>query len=292
MYTGMVDLKEVDALIQNLVTKYCEDDQEKLFEPETWDFSKISFCILKSMGKQFPQLFRLYLQMRDELTSQQEQRDLVVQQENAELVSCRKRIIELQDELIQCKNDQLQALQTTVKSSVEDSVKAKFKTYSAVVKKNLPPTNIAPETVKILVRSVVEEEDRSRSIMVFGLSEEAGEGEEQLVSKVEEVLLEIGEKPRVEAIRLGTSSNSASTRTRPVKVTVGSSLAVNQILAKAKRLGQSTKFSRVFISPDRSPAQRAEHRALVLALKDKRESDPSKRYYVRDGKFLCTEKLA
>ena len=156
------------------------------------------------------------------------------------------------------------------------------------MKKNLPPPTIAPETVKTLVRSVVEEEDRSRSFMVFGLSEETGEGEDQLVSKVGEVLQDIGEKPRVEVIRLGTPSSTSSS-TRPVKVTVSSSVVVNQILAKAKQLRQSSKHSRVFISPDRSPVQRVEHRALIQALKDKRESDPSKRHYLRNGKIVSAE---
>ena len=88
--------------------------------------------------------------------------------------------------------------------------------------------------------------------------------------------------------RLGTPSSTSSS-IRPVKVSVGSSVVVGQILAKAKRLRQSSKHSRVFISPDRSPVQRVEHRALVQALKDKRESDPSKRHYMMKGKIVSAE---
>ena len=86
--------------------------------------------------------------------------------------------IELQEEIIQCKNNQLKTLENTVKNSVEDSVKSEFKSYSAVVMNNLPPSSIAPEAVKTIVNTVVEEEDRSRSIIIFGLPEESAKGEQ------------------------------------------------------------------------------------------------------------------
>ena len=54
---------------------------------------------------------RMFKQMRDELAGQQDSVEQVVHQENEELVNCRKRVIELQDDLIQCKNEQLKTLQ-------------------------------------------------------------------------------------------------------------------------------------------------------------------------------------
>ena len=124
--------------------------------------------------------------------------------------------------------------------------------------------------------------------MVFGLSEESGEGEQQLSATVKDLFEEIGEKPRIDAMRIGKPSNE-SARMRPVKVTVSSSIVVQQILAKAKHLAQSPKYSKVFISPDRSPIQRVEHRLLVQALKDKRNSDSSKRYYLKNGKICSSD---
>ena len=93
-----------------------------------------------------------------------------------------------------------------MKSSVAETVKAEFVSYSAAVKKNQSTSSpIAPETLKSVVRKVAEEDDRSRSLMVFGLPEE---GDEQLHDKVSAVFQEFGEKPRMEASRLGEKKGS------------------------------------------------------------------------------------
>ncbi len=86
----------------------------------------------------------------------------------------------------------------TVKSSVEESLKSEFVTYSS--KLQAPGPAIATETVKTFVKTVVKEEDRSRSVILFGLAESP---DEQLSDKVEEIFQEIGEKPRFEASRIG-----------------------------------------------------------------------------------------
>ena len=99
---------------------------------------------------------------------------------------------------------------------------------------------------------------------------------------------DLGEKPRFNAVRIDKLSSKESL-TRPVKVTLGSSVAVSQILAKTKRLARSSKHNKVYISPDRSPVQRAEHRALVQELKDKRSADPSKGYYLKNGTIFSSE---
>jgi hypothetical protein len=77
------------------------------------------------------------------------------------------------------------------------------------------------------------------------------------------MLQEVDEKPMIEATRLGTPSKE-NVKSRSVKVILSSSLAVNQILAKARRLRASTKHKSVFICQDRSPEDRAQHRLLVV----------------------------
>ena len=79
-------------------------------------------------------------------------------------------MIQIQSELLTSKTEQLDSLQTTVKTSVEDSVKTELVLYSAAVQN---AQTIAPDTLKAVVRNVVEEE--GRSLMVFGLPEEANE---------------------------------------------------------------------------------------------------------------------
>jgi hypothetical protein len=174
----------------------------------------------------------------------------------------------------------MQAVQATVKTSVEDTVKAEMMSYSKAVQESLPAPAIAHDTVKRIVQTVVQQEDRSRGFMVFNLPEEDNE---QLNSKVGEILLELDEKPKIEASRIGQYD---SEKVRAVKVTLSTSVAVSQILAKARKLRTSPKHRSVYISQDRSPAEREQHRLLVAELKKMRDADKSKRYYIK-GDVVC-----
>ncbi len=166
-----------------------------------------------------------------------------------ELIKSQQQVITLQGELLASKNDQIQSLQSSVKTSVEETVKAEFITYSA--KLQTPPPSIAADTVKTFVKTVVEEEDRSRSLMLFGLPDSLNE---QLTDKVNEVFQEIGEKPRFEASRLGFSSSSGSSKkVRPVKVTFSSSTIATQILSRSRNLKKSVKYQSVFPTLLRAP---------------------------------------
>ena len=71
------------------------------------------------------------------------------------------------EQVIDCKEKQLQAVQTAVKSTVEDSVKKQFKSYSeAVMVCQLPDSDsMSPETLKQVIRSVAHEEDTRNSVI-------------------------------------------------------------------------------------------------------------------------------
>ena len=66
------------------------------------------------------------------------------------------------------------------------------------------------------MKLVVEHEDRSRNIMVFGLPEEENE---QLNERVLELFEVLGEKPRLDACRVGKKSIESSSTKRPIKST-------------------------------------------------------------------------
>ena len=101
---------------------------------------------------------------------------------------------------------------------------------------------------------------------------------------------QINEKPHFEAVRVGNKTADKA-RPRPVKVSLGNSWAVHQILIKAKELRLSQYHKTVYISPDRSPEERAVHKELVQKLREKvrEETDPEKRYFIRSGR-ICEGK--
>ena len=120
-------------------------------------------------------------------------------------------------------------------------------------------------------------------MLLFGLQEEA---DEDTMVKVGEVFSDIDEKPKLDtAIRLGAKGTSG--KPRPVKVSVNNSITVSQILRRARKLRESEKFKSMFICPDRSSEEQAEHRELVNQLKVKRSVEPNKRFYIK-GNVICS----
>ena len=86
-------------------------------------------------------------------------------------------------------------------------------------------------------------------------------------------------------VQSGESSNMKVPR--PIKICLSSAIIRAQVLVQARKLRNSDKFKNVFIRPDRSPDERAEHKLLVEELKLKKEADPSKHFYIKGGK-VCT----
>ena len=80
-------------------------------------------------------------------------------------------------------------------------------TYSLVVSQNPQPSApvISKENLKKVVENVVNEEDRSRNVVIVRLIEEEGE---ELNGRVEELFFTIGPKPRLEACETGRNKNA------------------------------------------------------------------------------------
>ena len=135
----------------------------------------------------------------------------------------------------------------------------------------------------------MEEEDRSSTVMLFGLAEET---DEDLEAAVNDLFIQLGEKPRCDdVIRLGkTASTGGSKTARQVKITLPSTTHVSALLSKASRLKDSSRYSGVFISPDRSPDQRVLQRKLVSELVTKRKQESDKRHFIRRG-VVCSKPI-
>ena len=210
-----------------------------------------------------------------------------------EVVDLQREVVTLQRDLLAEKDRQLTELRTSVVESVQTTVKEGFKSYSDVLKESCKaPSSRLQTELKTVVKSVVEEEDRSRSFMLFGLKEET---EEDVSGKVGDVLLQLNLKPKVDVSRIGscvqsTSQDSANRKPRPVKVTVASSAIVKEVLSRAKYLKDCSGFRGVYISPDRSVEQRAEHRKLVTELKQRLVEQPGKRHFIRGNTVVSAEK--
>ncbi|KAL5259378.1 hypothetical protein ACHWQZ_G009732 [Mnemiopsis leidyi] len=209
------------------------------------------------------------------------------------LIESQRQVISAQAELSECKSEQLEMLRKTVETSVIDSVKTvettlvdsmktELKSYSSAVQMSRPIKEQAfsTEVLKKVVRNVIEEEDRSRNVVIFGLTEEDNEDMNQ---KVAEVYESIVQKPRADACRVGIKKSKDLVH--PVKVKLSSSLIVDEILTKVKNLRNITRFSSVFMCPDCSLEQRKIQKELVKDLQDKAKAEPDKHFYIRAGEI-------
>lgn len=229
---------------------------------------------------------RVVIRQRDVLADMQS----VVDGYKSEIIQSRGTVIKVQEELLQCKSDELESLRSAVQTTVKSTVETEIKSYGDAVKKNLastPHASISPQTLKKVVQNVIEVEDRNRNLLVFGLSEL---DEEQISERIGDVFLQLGEKPRLEASRLGRKDGSRSGACRPVKVTLASSTQVRQILMKAKQLRQVDRLKSVYISPDRSVEERAVQKQLILDLKKRTAEQPDLRHFIRGGRVCSVEK--
>jgi len=176
-------------------------------------------------------------------------------------------IISLQDELLDCKDDQLKSVQSTVTDAVKTTVQTEMKSYSEAVgsssttsaRVHVPDVN----TLKSAVKEVVQAEDRSKNLIVFGLKEET---HEDTSKKISELLDYLGEKPRHESVRIGVQKSDES-KQRPVKVSLASSAHAIQILRAARKLKDSDGYGSVFICPDRTTEERSLRQKAVSDLK-------------------------
>ena len=88
-----------------------------------------------------------------------------------------------------------------------------MKSYSSVVSKSCS-TALSPNKLEAVVRKVAAKEDMSKNAIIYGLTENENE---KLQEKVDEVLTEIGEKPRIkDCCRVGIKRVGG---TRPIKFT-------------------------------------------------------------------------
>jgi hypothetical protein len=203
-----------------------------------------------------------------------------------QLIDSQQKVIELQDELLGSKNEQLAALQTTVADtvkaelcSVQEAVQTKIqRSWNEVAAKGPSQGFASAAKIKEAVKSAVAEDEKSKNFMIFGKEEAPNE---DIVTTVAEIMQDLNEKPRVvECTRVGPSEQGKS---RPIKVQLTSSDAVSNVLRNTKLLKNSCNNKATFVGPDRSKEERAEHKKLVDRMKTMMEDQPDKYHFIRRG---------
>ncbi len=195
-----------------------------------------------------------------------------------EKIEDQARILELQRELILKREEELKAVHTTVEKEM--------KSYSSAVTKNCSAA-LSTKKIEAAVRKVVDKEDRSRNVVIYGLEES---GNEKLQEKVESVLGRIGEKPVVkDCIRVGVNKPAVKLP-RPIRFSLRNSDHVAQVLRNARRLHTEEGFRTIYICPDRTADERKAYKKLLEELREKRRSDPDRTYFIKNNRIVSRDK--
>ena len=100
-----------------------------------------------------------------------------------EKIDDQARILELQRDLIDRRDNELK--------TVHETVQTEMKSYSSVVAKSCSAA-LASKKIEAAVRKVSDKDERSKNVIIYGIEEKDNE---KLKEKIETVLEEIGEKP-------------------------------------------------------------------------------------------------
>ena len=94
-----------------------------------------------------------------------------------DLIDSQKTVIDLQEKILENNEKKVQLIQDTVTNSVAETVKAEIISYSDVAAKNTAVTGqvFTAENLQKAVKTAVQEEDRCKNLMIFGLTETENE---------------------------------------------------------------------------------------------------------------------
>ena len=200
-----------------------------------------------------------------------------------ELITSQHKLINLQSELMKKHEEELNSVKSAVESTIKSTVETEIKSYSDAVTKTQSRSVIKPENLNKLVKQVVELEDRNKNVMIFGLEESENEN---LPAKVSEVFKELRESSRFLVSRVGNKTKSD----RPIKVSLKTSATAHEICKKSKLLRGVDKFCNVYIRPDRTYEERAEHKILVDEMKKRILLQPDRRHFISNKQVCSAER--
>ena len=92
-----------------------------------------------------------------------------------------------------------------------------------------------------------------------------------------------------DCVRVGVK-RSGDTRPRPIKFSLSNSDHVAQVLRSAKRLHTKDGYKSVYLCPDRTVQERKSFKKLLDQLKEMRESEPNRTYYIRNNRIVSSDK--
>ena len=185
-----------------------------------------------------------------------------------ELDRHRVTVIELQQTLINNQQEQLRSMTTSVQ---------KVKAYSTVLAQNCAAVSpVARKSSQEPTNAPLSERDKN--LVIFGIPETT---DRLTKTSVDGLFAELNEKPKVNSMkRIGEKNEKGP---RPLLVSFERRATLMSLLKKSRQLRTSEHFAAVYLSPDLTPIQIKERKALINTLKKLRLEDPGGKYYIKNN---------
>eukprot|EP00116_Pleurobrachia_bachei_P009898 sb/3470160/ len=207
----------------------------------------------------------------------QSQEELIAGQRSAQ-----DRLVKLQCQLLEKRDDEISAVQSTAEQEI--------KSFTSILEKECE-TALAPQRIRTAITTA--SEDKLCNLIGYGLADSKEEEEINLWAEMSHVMKnwDVEMKEIRSYYRLGRYVEG---RNRPVKLVFKNRDTRKFVLENKGRLRRSEKFKEFYLAPDRTPEERAARRVLVEELRVQRTRYPETRYpdktfYIRGGKVVDEE---
>ena len=145
-----------------------------------------------------------------------------MEQIKSELIAAQRSVVKLQQQIMEAQAKQLDTMSTVVDTAVDKGIRTYSQALSHSIEESV--SAFSEEKLKKAVQEAVTDDDRSKNVIVFGMTEK---NSEDLDGQIAALFGELEEKPTFEAARVGMVS---SDRIRPVKVSLRNSETVHRLL--------------------------------------------------------------
>ena len=174
----------------------------------------------------------------------------------------------------------------TSETELQDRIKNTTTALSAV---NLPATTQTSPSATAIVDEYLDRKRRKSNLIIYGLPEPTGSTPTERRSYDDANFSSIvNTEFQIDTIEISKSFRLAKRvegKNRPLLITLMDNNIRNRILRNAKDLQKSSTYSKVFISPDLSPKERASNKILRQELRRRKEAGEAN-LIIRHGKIV------
>ena len=248
--------------IEGMTPQYFENCQK------TYEEVGVSAFLCKTCMKVWDKVQKQFKDLKDEIRE----------------IGNRVTVLELEKETLAQKVENMEMRTVKVKEGLEDVEK---EVVSGMLKAK-------EQVVKDVRTEMVEREERSANLVIYGLEESNEEAPEKRKEEEDKKARAVAEAVGVEMaegvemkFRAGKKNNEAGAKPRPMIVKVQDDETRERMLGNASRLARTADMKRVFISPDLTWEQREEARKVERSLREEAEKKTEEaKNEGREGKYL------